>query len=206
VSSGGDAEGGYRPPDPQVDRRAARGSRTRTFLLDATIELIDGGNPNPRARQVAAHAGVSDRLVFHHFTDLDQLFALAVERKASQFSALTDVIPAHGPVDLRIRVIARQRRRLFEAVGPVLRASYARLPATAALTRVLVHQRRLLRHQLEVILRPEITARAAQAPEALETLHVITGWQCWSALRFESGHSAVRAEEITVFTLDRVLR
>jgi hypothetical protein len=80
------------------------------------------------------------------------------------------------------------------------------LPATAALTRVLVHQRRLLRHQLEVILRPEITARAAQAPEALETLHVITGWQCWSALRFESGHSAVRAEEITVFTLDRVLR
>jgi AcrR family transcriptional regulator len=204
--SGGDAEGGYRPPDPAVDRRAARGSRTRTFLLDATIELIDGGNPSPRARQVAAHAGVSDRLVFHHFTDLDQLFTQAVERRASQFSALTSVIPAHGPAEVRIRVIARQRRRLFEALGPVLRAAYARLPATAALTKVLVHQRGLLRHQLEVVLRPEIAARAAQAPEALETLHVITGWHCWSSLRFESGHSPDRAEQITVFTLDRVLR
>ena len=204
--SGDDAEGDYRPPDPTVDRRAARGSRTRTFLLDATIELIDGGNPRPRARQVATHAGVSDRLVFHHFTDLDQLFTEAVERRASQFSALTTVIPAHGPAEVRIRVIARQRRRLFEAVGPVLRASYSRLPAPAALTKVLVHQRALLRHQLEVILRPEIAARAAQAPEALETLHVITGWQCWSSLRFESGHSAARAEQITVFTLDQVLR
>ncbi len=205
-ASGGDAEGDYRPPDPMVDRRAARGSRTRAFLLDATIDLINGGNPSPGARQVAARAGVSDRLVFHHFTNLDQLFTLAVERRASQYSALTTVIPAHGPAEMRIRVIARQRRRLFEAVGPVFRASYARLPATAALTKVLAHQRRLLRHQLEVILRPEIAARGAQAPEALETLHVITGWQAWSALRFESGHSAIRAEEITVFTVDRVLR
>ena len=155
---------------------------------------------------MAAHAGVSDRPVFHHFDTLDHLFTLAVERKASQFSALTTVIPARGPVEVRIRVIARQRRRLFEAIGPVLRASYARLPATAALTKVLAHQRRLLRHQLAVTLRPEIAARGTEAPEALETLHVVTGWQCWSALRFESGHSATQAERITIFTVDRVLR
>lgn len=205
VASGGDAESDYRPPDPTVDRRMARGSRTRSFLLDATIDLIEGGNPNPGARQVAAHAGVSDRLIFHHFDNLDHLFTMAVERKASQFSALTTVIPARGPVDVRIRVIARQRRRLFEAVGPVFRASYARLPATAALTKVLTDQRRLLRHQLEVILRPEIAACGAEAPEALETLHVVTGWPCWSSLRFESGHSATQAERITVFTVGRVL-
>jgi TetR/AcrR family transcriptional regulator of autoinduction and epiphytic fitness len=201
-ASSGDAGDQQRIPD----RRAARGSRTRTFILDATIDLIDAGNPAPRAHQVAAQAGVSDRLVFHHFTDLDQLFAQAVERQASQYRALTTAMPAHGPAEARIRIIARQRRRLFEALGPVLRASYARLPATSALTEVLVHQRRLLRNQLEVTLRPEISARGAQAPEALETLHVITGWQSWSALRFESGHSAVEAERITVFTVDRVLR
>lgn len=206
VASSGSADDEDRRPDPMGDRRAARGSRTRVFLLDATIDLIDGGNPAPKAHQVAAHAGVSDRLVFHHFADLDQLFTLAVTRKASQFEALTSVIPAHGPAEVRIRVIARQRRRLFEAIGPALRASYARVPAPAALAEVLAHQRSLLRHQLEVILKPEIAARGAQAPTALETLHVITGWQCWSALRFESGHSATQAEQITVFTVDRVLR
>jgi AcrR family transcriptional regulator len=196
----------HRPVGPTVDRRSARGSRTRAFLLDATIDLIDSGNLAPKAHQVAAHAGVSNRLIFHHFTDVDQLFTLAVQRQASHYEALTTVIPAHGPTEVRIRVIARQRRRLFEAIGPSLRASYARLPAKAALTEVLAHQRRLLRHQLEVILKPEIAARGEQAPAALETLHVITGWQCWSALRFESGHSATQAEQITVFTVERVLR
>ncbi len=193
-------------PDPTSDRRLARGSRTRSFLLDSTIELIDAGNPSPTAPQVAAHAGVSNRLIFHHFSDVDQLFTLAVERQATRFEGLTAVIPARGPTDTRIRVIARQRRRLFEALGPALRASYARLPARAALSEVLARQRRLLRLQLEVILQPEIVARGEQAPEALETLHVITGWQSWSALRFESGHSATRAEQITVFTVDRVLQ
>ena len=205
AASRGDAEGDDRP-GPTVDRRSARGSRTHTFLLDAAIDLIHGGDPAPKAHQVAVRAGVSDRLIFHHFADLDELFTQAVERQASQYQALTNVIPAHGPAEVRIRVVARQRRRLFEAVGPVLRASYARLPATAALTEVLAHQRRLLRRQLEVILRPEIAARGDQAPQALEALHVITGWQCWSALRFESGHSATQAEQITVFTVDRVLR
>jgi TetR/AcrR family transcriptional regulator, regulator of autoinduction and epiphytic fitness len=195
-----------RPSDPRSDRRLARGDRTRTFLLDATIDLIGAGNPSPTAQQVATHAGVSNRLIFHHFTDVDQLFTLAVERQTSHFEGLTAVIPARGPTDVRIQVIARQRRRLFEAIGPALRASYARLPAKAALAEVLARHRRLLHLQLEVILKPEIVARGDQAPEALESLHVITGWQCWSALRFESGHSPTSAERITVFAVDRVLR
>ncbi len=206
AASSGNAEGDGRSPDPLVDRRAARGNRTRTLLLDATIDLIDGGNPAPKAHPVAARVGVCDRLVFHHFTNLDQLFSLAVERQISRYQALTTVIPAHGPTEVRIRVIARQRRRLFEAVGPVLRASYARLPAPPALSEVLARQRTLLRHQVEVILQPEIAARGDQAAEVREILHLITGWQCWSALRFESGHSATQAEQITVFTVDRVLR
>jgi TetR/AcrR family transcriptional regulator, regulator of autoinduction and epiphytic fitness len=205
-ASDGDGVVARRPADPTSDKRLVRGSRTRTFLLDATIDLIGAGNPSPTANQVAAHAGVSNRLIFHHFADVDQLFTLAVERQTSAFEPLTAVIPARGPTEVRIRVIARQRRRLFEAIGPALRASYARLPAKAALSEVLARQRRLLRLQLEVILKPEIAARGDQAPEALETLHVITGWQCWSALRFESGHSATRAEQITVFTVDQVLR
>jgi TetR/AcrR family transcriptional regulator, regulator of autoinduction and epiphytic fitness len=202
----GDGEALRRPADPTSDRRLVRGSRTRSFLVDATVDLIGAGNPSPTAHQVALHAGVSSRLIFHHFADVDQLFTLAVERQASRFEALTHVIPASGSTDVRIRIIARQRRRLFEAIGPALRASYARLPAKAALAEVLARQRHLLRVQLEVILKPEIVARGDQAPEALESLHVITGWPYWSALRFESGQSANQAEQITVFTVDRVLR
>ncbi len=205
-TAGPDDRGVAPAPEPTPDRRLARGSRTRSFLLDSTIELIDAGNPSPTAPQVAARAGVSNRLIFHHFTDVDQLFTLAVERQAARFEPLTTVLPARGPTEVRIRVIARQRRRLFEALGPALRASYARLPARAALSEVLARQRRLLHLQLEVSFRPEIVARGEQASEALETLHVITGWQSWSALRFESGHSAARAEQITVFTVDRVLQ
>jgi TetR/AcrR family transcriptional regulator of autoinduction and epiphytic fitness len=187
------------------DQRVARGIRTRSSIIEAMIDLIVEGHAEPTSRQVADRAGVSVRLVFHHFGDLHQLFTSAAAHQATRSLGLIGILPPHGPVETRILLICRQRRQLFEANAPLLRASYARSPGSTALTDSLAGHRTLLRRQLEVTLAPEIDARGTQAPVVLDALDVAAGWHTWSALRFDAGHSAASAEQVMVFSVSRLL-
>jgi AcrR family transcriptional regulator len=188
-----------------LDQRVARGIRTRSSIIEAMIDLIVEGHVEPTSRQVAHRAGVSVRLVFHHFGDLDQLFTSAAAHQASRSLSLIAILPPHGPVETRIRLICRQRRQLFEANAPLLRASYARSPGSTALTDSLADHRSILRRQLDVTLAPEINARGPKAPVVLDALDVAAGWHTWSALRFDAGHSAASAEQVMVFSVTRLL-
>jgi len=183
----------------------ARGIRTRSSIIEAMIDLIVEGHTEPTSRQVAQRAGVSVRLVFHHFGGLHQLFTSAAAHQASRSLSLIAILPPHGPPETRIVLICRQRRQLFEANAPLLRAAYARSPASTALTEALAGHRTLLRRQLDVTLGPEIDARGPQAPVVLDALDVAAGWRSWSALRFDAGHSAASAEQIMVFSVSRLL-
>ncbi len=192
--------------DPGLDRRVARGSRTRSLMVEALIELIDAGNPSPTAREVTERAGVAVRTLYHHFRSLDLVFIGAADRKVTHYGSLVIPLPPHGPLEVRIRALVRQRRLLFEAVGPVLQAAWGRMPANADLTDVLDRQRTLLRRQLVRTLEPEMASRQpAGSPMLLDTLTTVSGWQHWATLRGESGHSAPQAEQAVVFTLIRIL-
>ncbi len=179
------------------DGRVARGERTRTSILEATIDLIQTGTSRPTARQVADHAGVSVRVLFHHFADVGTIFQRAAELHADRSRTLIGIIPARGPVDFRVAAICHQRRELFEAIAPVLRAAQAR---TTADQDVVVGLRGDLRHQLLVGLRPEIVARGKTAPFLLESLGLATGWRNWTSLRFDDQRSADQAEQVMVYT------
>lgn len=181
-----------------IDGRVARGARTRYSIVEATIDLIESGNPRPTSRQVAAAAGVSVRLVFHHFDDVEMLYLDAVELQSSRTRSLIGIIPPHGPVGLRVAAICHQRRQLFEAIAPVLTAALAR---TGNRYDLLADRRALLRHQLVVGLRPEILSRGPSAPVLLESLDVAAGWQSWTSLRVEARRSADEAEQVMAYTI-----
>jgi AcrR family transcriptional regulator len=165
-----------------VDRRLIRGDRTRTVIIEAMIELIEAGNAYPTAHQVAEHASVSVRSLYHHFGDLDGIFLRAARLHASRYRSLIVAIPPHGPVEPRIRATCRHRRRLFEAVAPVHRVAYARTVA------------------------PELRSHGGGAPYLLEALDVTTGWEAWHALRHHARHSASSAERVTVYAVTHLLR
>jgi TetR/AcrR family transcriptional regulator, regulator of autoinduction and epiphytic fitness len=173
--------------------------------MDAVIELIDAGNPDPTARQVAQRADVAVRTVFHHFDGLGDLYYRAADRHVARFRSWIAVVPPRGPLEFRIVVIVRQRRRLFETIGPLLAASYGRVPATSALTGVLDGHRRVLRQQLATTLAPEIDSLGNLDTVLLDVLEAVSGWPQWSTLRFEARHSATQAERVMVFLVARVL-
>jgi AcrR family transcriptional regulator len=171
--------------------------------MDAVIDLVEAGHPAPTARRVASRAGVAVRTVFHHFDGVDDLFAQAVDRRLARIWSSIAPVPPRGPLEVRIAIVVRQRRRLFEATGPVLQAAYARAATTPALARVLDGHRWALQQQLVRSLAPELDGRLA--PGLLTTVGAVSGWSQWSTLRFEEGQSAPQAERTMVLLVSGVL-
>jgi AcrR family transcriptional regulator len=59
---------------PEADGRRARGASNRARIIQAMVELVAAGDPDPNADAVAAKADLSVRTVFRHFEDKDAIF------------------------------------------------------------------------------------------------------------------------------------
>lgn len=202
TEDGGSAPGAGRLPRPACDGRLARGERTRTALVEATDRLIRSGRPNPTARQVAEQAGVSVRLVFHHFGEVGVLYDRAAALQSARARALIGIVPPRGPTAVRIKAICRQRRQLFESLAPDPRTA----PSGRGLPPDLGEDLHLLlRRQLMVGLRPEILAAGTDAPVLFEALATATGWPNWRSLRADGRRSAAEVERVVVYAASLLL-
>ena len=199
-------ESGDASDRPPADRRRLRSSRTHTLILEALIDLVESGDPQPSARVIAERAGVARRSVFHHFADVNRLYLAAVDLQASRHGSLVVPVLPWGPLESRVGLLCHQRRELFEAVGPVLRAASARSGDPAGVDRHLGDHRVLLRRQLAETLAPELRARGTGAGVLLDALEMATGWTHWQALRFEARHPAGAAEQLMGYAVIRLLR
>src|SRR5579871_2207866 len=92
----------------KIDGRRARGERARTVVVDAILDLLQEGDLKPTAERVAERAGVSLRLVFHHFADLESLYAAAADRQFERLRPLIKPIPSDGSFDERLETFLRQ--------------------------------------------------------------------------------------------------
>jgi TetR/AcrR family transcriptional regulator, regulator of autoinduction and epiphytic fitness len=206
AASSDETDRGPDSPAPAPDRRRLRGSRTRTAILEALIGLLDSGDPQPSSRAIAERAGVARRSVFHHFGDVRLLYLTAVELQAARCRALIAPIGAGAPLEERIRQVSRQRRELFERLGPVIRAASARVEDRDELEARLAELRLVLREQLEATFAPELRVLFTAADVLLDAVEVATGWAQWQALRFEAHHLAPTAEAVMAYAVARLLR
>jgi AcrR family transcriptional regulator len=188
-----------------LDGRVVKGEQTRSMVVDALVELVDAGETMPTSLQVADRAGVSVRLIFHHFGGVDGVLVAAVSLLAERHRSVLFAIPPRGPRTLRIQALCRQRRLYFEKVGPVLRAALARVNSDAGLDVQLAEDRTLLRSRLERTLAPELGGRPEDADALLDALEHATDWEAWRSLRDTRGHSAPSAERAMAFAVGRLL-
>jgi AcrR family transcriptional regulator len=165
------------------DGRLARGERTRVALAEALISLLEEGDAQPTARRIAARAGVSLRLVFHHFDDLESILQAAVKiQEQRHWSNLRPVDPAL-PVDERIARVVRQRTRVFQAVAPVRRSAEQLKLSSPTLAAELERAGEWLRRELQATFTPELASRSrAEARLVLDALEVVTSWETWEQL------------------------
>ena len=166
-----------------TDGRIARGERTRQRLAEAVITLLEAGDPAPTARAVAAEAGVSLRLVFHHFKDMDAVYDEVVNLQIRRhWTSMRPPNPAL-PLAERITRTVRARARLFESVAPVRRGAFT---MGAGSEKVAVHLKRANDYTRALLCQtfaPELAAAGGDAKDLLEALDAAASWETWERLR-----------------------
>jgi TetR/AcrR family transcriptional regulator, regulator of autoinduction and epiphytic fitness len=191
---------------PPTDGRAARAARTRGAIVDALLELLEEGDLQPTAHRIADRAGISLRLIYHHFGDLEALFHAAALRQGERIVLMTSPIASDLPFDERLDLFAEQRAEILEWMTPVRRASLLQEPFSdelqrardAALTIGEEHAARLFAEELALV-------SAEARPAVRAALGATSGWSFWDTLRV-SGRSIDEARAAMRCTISALLR
>jgi TetR/AcrR family transcriptional regulator, regulator of autoinduction and epiphytic fitness len=196
------------PQLASLDGRLARSVRTRHAVIDALLDLLGEGDLRPTAARIAERAGVSLRLVFHHFDDLEAIYSELADRQAERVKSLTLPIPVTMPLPLRIEKFSAQRGRLLETLSPVRRSAVLMEPFRPALAKRLKHARDLTRAAAIAAFAPELSKLDGSENEKRATiaaLDVATSWVAWEQMRRHQGLSETEARGVMATTIRALL-
>lgn len=187
----------------RLDGRTARSARSRAAVVDAMLDLLLGGDLQPTAARVAERAGVSLRLVFQHFDDLEALYAEAADRQMERLATMMHDPPVDGPLAARLAAFVERRSELLESVAPIRRAAQLRAPFSPVLHTRLQAGRGLTRAETEEVFARELATRPAAAQRELAAaLSVAAGFSAWESLRAHHGLNVAQARKV----MTRILR
>lgn len=189
-----------------VDGRTERGRQTREKIADALLALLDEGASQFAADAVAERAGVSRRLVFHHFADMNQLIEAAIARRLADLARQVKPLPTSGSREERVAALTAQRARILEWATPT-RLAVERLDHQSE--RIREVQASIFaeaRDRLAEVLAPELSRLPEPArTELLNGLDAVTTWGAWHHWR-SSGLSAEAAQAVMASTVHTLLR
>ena len=189
-----------------LDGRLARSARTRHAVVDALLDLLGEGDLRPTAARIAERAGVSLRIVFHHFDDLEAIYSELADRQAERVKPLTVPIPVTLPFGRRVEEFSAQRGRLLETLSPVRRAAVLMEPFRPALAKRLKLARDLMRAAAIAAFAPELSKLATDEKRAtVAALDVVTSWVAWEQLRRHQGLSETDARGVMATTIRALL-
>jgi len=194
-------------PDPSMptDGRAARAVRTRTAIVDALLSLLEEGDLQPPANRIAERAGISLRLIYHHFGDLESLFSATATREAERVAARAEPIDASRPLDERIEKLVEQRSNVLEWITPVRRAALLQEPFSDELVAARQAFYALGEQQVNDVFATELAALPDErrAPVAA-AVHAALMWGYWNDLRI-SGRSPDEAKAAVLVAIRALL-
>ncbi|HEY7957412.1 MAG TPA: TetR/AcrR family transcriptional regulator [Polyangia bacterium] len=174
----------------KTDGRLGRSERSRAAVASAMLALIVEGDLRPTAPRIAARAGVSLRLVFHHFKDLEAVFADAAKRQLERVIPTLRTVAAEGPLQQRIDALVSERARLYEEVANTWRAAVLQEPFSTEISRRMAMVRGWLRDDAERVFAPELAARSTKDGKELQAaLAAASGMAGWEELRRHQGLS-----------------
>jgi TetR/AcrR family transcriptional regulator of autoinduction and epiphytic fitness len=189
-----------------LDGRLARSARTRYAVVDALLGLLGEGDLRPTAARIAERAGVSLRIVFHHFDDLEAIYSELADRQAERVKPLTVPISVALLLTRRIEEFSAQRGRLLETLSPVRRAAVLMEPFRPALAKRLKHARDLTRAAAIAAFAPELSKLDANEKRAtIAALDVATSWVAWEQIRRHQGLSETEARGVMATTVRALL-
>jgi TetR/AcrR family transcriptional regulator of autoinduction and epiphytic fitness len=193
-----------------LDGRQSRTARSRRAICDACLDLVQEGQLQPSADEIAERAGVSRRSIFNHFADLAELYDAVVEAGTQRCAPLLEEISDREPIANRIEHLVQVRSKFLEATAAFTRALTAQSlvgPAadqadrvsTVALGRQYEDVQRLFDRELADL-------SSTERVEVLEAMSAAMAPLLWEHLRRRRGLSVPRSRAVVKRTLTSILR
>ena len=160
--------------EPTTDGRAIRRQRNIDAVLDVVVEMFAEESLFPTMEQAAKRSGLSLRSLYRYFADPAELLEAVIVRNRVRLNDLAhlDAI-GEGPLTHRIDDFVAMRVRLFDAVGPMFRATVANAARHDRVRVELVGRRNEMREQFGRQFAPELGARNDRA-EVLDAGDLLT--------------------------------
>jgi AcrR family transcriptional regulator len=190
-----------------LDGRVARSRRTRAAIVEALVNLLEEGNPQPTIEEIASRAAVAPRTVFQHYADRDALFAAVSAHRAAHLQALMGAIDPGAPLAERVDALVAQRARVYEWIAAVRRGALLMEPFSESVHSWLASFRAAKRAELVRVFATEIAARPEPERAALvAALGAAGSWSSWDALRAQQDLDVERASAALALMLRALLR
>lgn len=192
-------------PDLPPDGRAARSRRTRERLVAALYGLIQEGDAEPSAADIAARAGVSLRSFYVHFPSREDLHRDMARQATARVIGLLTPIDLGGDFATRVRDFAIQRELANEQLAPLRRAA-ALQPASAALMLARDYGRQASRDQIVRVFAVELDRFVPAARRRrVAALDAVASGEGWDLLRTAHGLSSIEARDVIAETATHLL-
>ncbi|MEW6077466.1 MAG: TetR/AcrR family transcriptional regulator [Thermodesulfobacteriota bacterium] len=190
-----------------TDGRRARSGRSRNAIVTALLELIVAGTPHPSARQVAERAGVSPRLVFHHFKDMEAIYNELMALQGERLKSLLEIdLPPETPFEARLAAFVDHRVTLLEFISPVRKVMIGAEVTSKVMAAELERFRAFKRQQAAEVFGPEIARLDGEtAAEVTAALQAVTSWTAWHSLRHHQKLSVETAERVMIRMIRGIL-
>jgi TetR/AcrR family transcriptional regulator, regulator of autoinduction and epiphytic fitness len=172
------------------DGRTMRAERTRQALVDALLALLDEGEMRPTAERIAARAGVSERSLFQHFPDREQLFEAVARQQYERVVPTLRPVDASMPLSDRLDAFVEQRARLYELIKGVRRAALLLEHESTAVAGWLTTARRAKAAEVERVFRRELQGAGEEQRAAVVAA---AAWTAWESYRLHQGLGPPRA-------------
>ncbi|WP_067541256.1 TetR/AcrR family transcriptional regulator [Nocardia crassostreae] len=157
-------------------RRRRNPEQTRKAILDALIEALQAGRYSPTAKELAATAGVSERSVFVHFPDLNELRIAAASAQSDYVETLLVTSDPALPLDQRIDAVVRQSEAAFTAQRNPRPLGLLESKTIPAIDERMRATDKRIRDALAHTFAPELTRGGDEDTELLDLLEATATW------------------------------
>lgn len=182
-----------------------RGARTRLIIIEALLELVSERSSPPTAPALATRAGVSVRLLFHHYRDMEAIYEAAFEHLACRcWGRVSEIAPELG-LEERIAQTVKARAQLFEAVVPLRRAALSLPRRRLAIADAVGAEDCLLRQWLAFTFAAELASGEGRQCARVHAVEMVASCEAWDRLRRAQGLSVPAASRVVATCLAALL-
>jgi|GEM_PF-380441 len=154
----------------ELDGRKLRAERGRSAVLNAALDLVNSGNPEPTIAEIAVASGVSERTIFRYFPDREALFSALVFEVVPRVAQYLSFDRPKGPLAERASALVAQRCGFVRVAGPFARAVETLSPHSPVAAMMLQMRRTRLRDQIIIWLGPELVVDDTDRIAVLDAL------------------------------------